>query len=109
LIGGESVFTPDEKVAEVLAGYEALRAKILVFEANGRLIGDAKAVVDVGLKAYFPLLHVRYRAADPGVHRFVVAVFVWSVHHGREVFATTVTGVDMPGDEKLVERLAVEE
>ena len=56
LVRGKSVFAPDEKVAEVSSGFEGLRAKIPVVEADNFFIGNAEAVVDVGPEGRFELL-----------------------------------------------------
>jgi hypothetical protein len=108
LVRRKPVFAPDEEVAEGFAGYEGLWAEVFVFESDNGFIGDAKAVVDVGLEECFALLHVKSGAADAWVDGLVIGVFVRCVHHGGEVFAAAMTGVDVPGDEELVESFAVE-
>jgi hypothetical protein len=101
-------FTPDEEIAEVFAGYEGLWTEVFVFESDNGFVRNAKAVVDVGLERYFALLYVKSGAEDAWVDGFVVGVFVRRVHHGGEVFAAAMTGVDVSGDEELVERFTVE-
>jgi hypothetical protein len=84
-----------------------LWAEVFVFEGDRLAVGDAKAVVDFGLEECFALLHVKSGAADAGVDGFVIGVFMGSVHHGGEVFAAAMTGVDVSGDEELIEGFAV--
>ena len=108
LVRGKAVFAPDEKVAEVFACGERLWAEVFVLEADRFAVGDAEAVVDVGLEGRFVLLYVEGGAADAGVDRFVVGVFVRCVHHAGEVFAAAMARVDVAGDEELVESFAVE-
>jgi hypothetical protein len=52
LVAGDSVLAPDEEVAEVFAGGERLRAEVEVFEGDGLAVGDAEAVVGVGLEGW---------------------------------------------------------
>ncbi len=49
-------FTPNQEVAEVFACGEGLGAEVLVFETDYGFVGDAEAVVDVGLEGRFALL-----------------------------------------------------
>jgi hypothetical protein len=72
------------------------------------VVGDAEAVVDVGLEKRFVLVCISCRAAGAGVDGFIVSVFVGSVHHGGEVFTTAVAGVDLSGDEEQIEGFAIE-
>ena len=96
------------KSPKSVACVEGLRAEIFVFEADNRSVGDAEAIVDVGLEGRFAMLHVKSRATDTGVDGFVVGVFVRRMHHGGEVFAAAMAGVDVSGDEELVKGFAVE-
>jgi hypothetical protein len=101
-------FAPDEKIAEIFAGDEGLLAEVSVFETDNRFIEDVKTVVDVGLHACLALLRVKSRPTGARINGFVVGVFVRRVHHGGEVFATAVAGIDVSGDEESLERLAIE-
>jgi hypothetical protein len=107
LVAGEAVLSPDQEVSEVFARGERLWAEVLVFEADRFVVGDAEAVVDVGLEGHFPLLLVESGTADAGIDGFVVCVFVRSIHHCCQVFAAAMAGVYVSGDEELVEGFAV--
>src|ERR1700730_2832778 len=52
LVAGDSVFTPDEEVAEVFAGGERLGAEGAVFGGYGLAVRDAEAVVGVGSEGW---------------------------------------------------------
>ena len=108
LVGRQAVFAPDEEVSEVGPGFEGLWAEVFIFEADNRFVGNAEAVVDVGLERYFALRYVKRGATDAGVDGFIVGVFMWCVHHAGKILAAAMTRVDVSGDEELVERFAVE-
>jgi hypothetical protein len=113
LVAGEVVFAPDEEVAEVDACGKGLGAEVLVVEADDFAVGDAEAVVGVGLEGCFDGLVVEREAADVGVDTLVIGfvggvVVVGGVHHGGEVFAAAAAGVDLAGEEELVEGFAIE-
>ena len=108
LVAGKHVFSPDEEVAKVFACGEGLRAQIFVFEADGGFVGNAESVVDVGLEGDFALLNVKSGATRAGIEGFVIAVFVWCVHHVGHIFATAMAGIDLSSDEELVEGCTIE-
>ena len=108
LVAGQAVLAPNEEIAKVCSGFEGLRAKVFVFKVNDSFVGDTETVVDIRLEWHLALLRVRRRTADAGVDRLIVGVFVWCMHHADEVFAAAMAGVDVAGDQELVERVAVE-
>jgi hypothetical protein len=85
-----------------------LRAEVFVFEVDYGAVGNAEAVVDVGLESFFALLFVESWAAGAWVDGFVIDIFVGRVHHGGEIFATAVARVNLSGDEELIEGFSVE-
>ena len=104
LVAGKAVLTPDEEVAEVFTCGKGLGTQANVCEGYRCTVWDTE-----------PVVHVEFEdgwggvggAAVATVDRFVVSVFVWSVHHAGEVFAAACAGIDVPLLEQLVERAVV--
>lgn len=119
LVAGHAVATPDDEVAEVDAGDEALRAEVEVEELDGFAVGHAEAPVVAGERG------IGWRwmrgAAGAGVDGFVVldlergvCVFFGGLYgagcclrfmrraeSGGEVFARAAAGVDEAAGEEL--------
>jgi hypothetical protein len=100
-------FSPDEEVAEVFACGEGLGAEVLVGEGDRLAVRDAETIVDALLERHL-VWRVGCAAARAGVNGFLFRVFVGRVHRAGQVFAAAMTGVDVPGDQELIEGFAVE-
>ncbi len=74
LVGGHSIFTPDEEVAEVFSGNEALRTEVFVMKFDDLAVGDAEAPVDPSIKKAISQNCVIYLfpAAISRINRLVV-------------------------------------
>jgi hypothetical protein len=104
LVAGEAVLAPDEEVAEVFARGKGLGTQANVCEGYRCAVGDTEPVVHVGFEDGWGGVG---RAAVATIDRFVVSVFVGSVHHGGEVLAAACAGIDVALLEQLVEHAAV--
>ena len=95
LIGGHSIFTPDEEVAEVFSGNEALWPEMAVVELDCFSVLDAEAPVDPSVKKAISQNCVIYLfpAAISRINRLVV---VGSLGQSCEVLSCATAGIDEP-------------
>ena len=91
LVGRDSVFAPDEEVAEIFSSGEGLMAEVVVIKFDNFVVGDAKAPVDSGCDGLIDRSVCGGRPAGSGVKRLI---FVGGLGELGEVFAGAVAGVD---------------
>jgi hypothetical protein len=99
-------FAPDEEIAEIFAGDEGLLAEVSVYEGDCLAVGDSVAVIHPA--DCHSRCESREWTATTVVDGLYVNILVGCMHHGCEVFAAATTGVDVSGDEELVEGSAVQ-
>src|SRR5271156_4353723 len=100
LIGGNSVFAPDQEVSEVFSGDETLGAELTVVKLDRLAVGNSKAPVDFGfLHAFAFRVEIcvvcrrrRFWTARSGINRLII---MRSLGHSSQVFPRTAARINV--------------